>query len=204
MRKEDPPLGHGAPKPSQHKVTAEGTRFGFQPSAVPAAQRVPVASLERESPTNIRVTATHVHKTAAVTYTSDAKKARDRLPRPSGDVGRVSNCSPPPPAHSKPTRALQEIVPDSEPERTLNTGNDGNDSSMTELSGTEESDPNDENPDASGEEDGHELDLSLDPAALAEMEMDGLANEFEDGLVHPDSDHDQDQGLYFQKYPPPC
>lgn len=132
-----------------------------------------------------------------VTYTSDAKKGKRHLPLPSADAW-VSNHSPPPAprplARSKCAQSPQEIVPDSDPERAQNNGDDGNDNTP-ELSVTEsqESDMNEENRDASEEEN-----INLDPEALAEMEMDAFANDFEDNPTGPD--HDQDTGSCFQTY----
>lgn len=110
---------------------------------------------------------------------SNAKKDRERLPLSS--THRRVNCSPPPPAPPKHTDVQQEIVPDSEPERT---GNDGYDS-MSEPNepDAEQSDGKGENSETEQEE-SQGLDLVLDHD---EMELDPFANEFED----------QDQGLYF-------
>jgi hypothetical protein len=178
MHKEDPPLGHGAPKPSQHNVRAGDTIFGFQASAAP---RAPAATLEC-GPT-VTKTSSNPNKRVA--------ESQKHLALPTSKA-KISDHFQLASQIQKPKQVPQEVVPDSEEEQTQgqnenrdghnsHDGHDGNsyNDNMGHTDSSSEDDSQYEgNSKASQEE--HNLDLEQQ-----EHDMDPYANFQDDGgLIH--------------------
>jgi hypothetical protein len=167
--KEDPPLGHGAPKPSQRKIAAGGTAFGFQVRTTPPA---PTTLPERKVSTIARIDL-RVDKRVPVPHISD--KNLQRLPLPPAKI-KISDRFPLASQTQKPKKVLNEVVPDSEEECMQSPDSDDENNGDVDKnnvantdSSTEEESSDDENPGAREEEDTH-MDL-----AQEEQEMDPYA-----------------------------
>ncbi|KAF9455601.1 hypothetical protein BDZ94DRAFT_1277848 [Collybia nuda] len=178
VRKKDPPLGHGAPKPLQQKVIARGTVFGFQETTSPEHED-PAPTRDGPPQTNPRVTVTYKSKTRKDRGTAPLPQAKTRT----SDHALSQNSQGPRPVP-------QDTVPDSEPERTRDsTGScdedlNYNKSDRENMRNEENDDKSDSDSKAVGDEGGDEEypGPELTPEDLAEMVLDPFGNELENGF----------------------
>jgi hypothetical protein len=119
--KEDPPLGHGAPNPTTHKLTARGKTFGSKASAAPVVQ-VPILPVP-DCPRTVGTNPNQCNEEIAATHSSKENNAPQRLPLPPAKA-RTSDRFSTPPQTRKHTgkQEPEDIVLDSEEEHTIDKG----------------------------------------------------------------------------------